>query len=109
MGKNGLLLFDFYPVELIDVLGFGVVVGFYLFCEEREEKGLEGEVAVEEAELLEDDFAALEAPGAFVLIEFFFHVAFDGGAAYDLALDGALDGQAGLLRGEFEEFIDERE
>jgi len=64
---------------------------------------------VEEAELLEHNFSALEAFGAFILVEFLFQVGFDFGLAGDLALYVALDGQAGLLRGKLEEFVDEGE
>ena len=80
VSQNRLLLVDVYPVEQVDGLGFGIVEGFNLLIEKREEKRLEVEVAVEEAELLEDDFSALETLGAFVLVEFFFQIAFDRGA-----------------------------
>ena len=105
VGEDRLLLFDAYPVEHVDGFGFGVVVGFDLLVEQGEEKGLEGEVAVEEAEFFEDDFAFLETLGALVLVEFLFEVAFDGGSGGELALDGGFDGQAGLLRGELDEFV----
>ena len=64
---------------------------------------------VEQAELLEHDFVALQALGALVFVEFFFEIAFDGGAGGELALDGALDGQAGFVGGELDELIDQRE
>ena len=83
VGQDGLLLFDVDPVEHVDGLGFGVVVGFDLLLEQREQKGLEGEVAIEQAEFLENDFASLEALGALVLVEFLVQVAFDGGAGGD--------------------------
>ena len=109
VGEDRLLLFDAYPVEHVDGLGFGVVVGFDLLVEKCEEKGLEGEVAVEEAEFFEDDFALLETLGALVLVEFLFEVGFDVGAGGELALDGGFNGQAGLLRGELDEFVDQGE
>ena len=102
VGQHRLLLLDVHPVEHVDGLGFGVVVGFDLLLEQRQQKGLEGEVAVQQAELLEDDFALLQALGALVFVEFLLQVAFHGGAGGELALDGALDGQAGLLRGELD-------
>ena len=97
------------PVEHVDGFGFGVVEGLDLLLEQRQQKGLEVEVAVEEAELLEDDFVALEAFCAPVVVEFLLEVAFDGGAGGELALDGALDGQTGLVGGELDEFVDEGE
>ena len=97
VGEHRLLLVELDPVEHVDGFGFGVVVGFDLLFEQREQKGLEGEVAVEEAELLEDDFALLHALGALVFVEFLFEVAFNGVAGGDLALDLALDGQAGFV------------
>jgi hypothetical protein len=109
VSQDRLLLFNVYPVEHVNGLGFGVVEGFDLLIEECEEKGLEGEVAIEQPEFLEHNFSALQALGAFVFVEFFLEVTFNGGAGGDLALDGALDGQAGLLGGEFEQFIDEGE
>jgi hypothetical protein len=98
VGQDRLLLLDVDPVQHVDGLGFGVVVGLDLLFEKRQQKGLEVEVAVEQAEFLEDDFAALEAFGALVLVELFFQIAFHFGAGGDLALDVALDGQPGLLR-----------
>ncbi len=104
-----LLLFGIDPVEQVHGLGFGVVVGFDLLLEERQQEGLELEVVVEEAEFLEHDFVALQALGALVLVEFFFEVAFHGGARGELALDGAFDGQAGFVGGEFDELVDQGE
>ena len=71
VGQHRLLLVDVDPVEHVDGLGFGVVVGLDLLFEQREQEGLEVEVAVEQAEFLEHDFAALQALGAFVFVEFF--------------------------------------
>jgi hypothetical protein len=70
VGEDGLLLVDIDPVEHVDGLGFGVVVGFDLLLEQGQQEGLEVEVAVEEAELLEDDFVALEAFGAWSSLNF---------------------------------------
>ncbi len=109
VGQHRLLLLDAHPVEHVDGLGLGVVVGLDLFLEQRQQEGLEGEVAVQQAEFLEYDFAALHALGALVFVELLFQIAFDGGAGGDLALDLALDGQAGLVGGEFDQLIDQRE
>ena len=109
VGEDRFLLVDVNPVEQEDGLAFGVVVGLDLLLEEGQEKGFEGEVAVQQAELFEHDFALLEALGAFVLLEFLVEVGFDGGAGGDLALDLALDGQAGLLGGKLDEFVDQAE
>ncbi len=61
---------------------------------------------VEEAEFFEDDFAALHALGVFILVEFFSQVFLDVGAGGEGTFDGVLDGKAGLVGGEFDEFID---
>ena len=108
VGEDRLLLVDVDPVEHVDGLGFGVVVGFDLLLEQGEQKGLEVEVAVEQAELLEHDFVALEAFGVLVVVEFFLEVALDGGAGGELALDRALDGQPGFIGGELDELVDQR-
>ena len=108
VGQHRFLLLDADPVEHVDGLGLGVVVGLDLLFEEGEEKGLQVEVAVQKAELLEDDFSLLETLCAFVLAELLIQVAFNGGASGDLALYLAFDGQAGLLRREFDEFVDQR-
>ena len=68
--QHRLLLVGVDPVEHVHGLGFGVVVGFDLFLEQRQQKRLELEVAVEQAELLEHDLVALQALGAFVFVEF---------------------------------------
>ena len=60
-------------------------------------------------EFLQHDFVALHALCAFVFIEFFVEIRFHGGAGGQLTLDRALDGQAGLIRGEFDQLIDQRE
>ena len=109
VGQHRLLLFDAHPVEHVNGLGLGVVIGFDLLLEQRQQKGLEGEVAVEQAELLEHDFIALQALGALILLEFLFQIAFDLGARGDLALDIALDGQAGLVGGELDQLINQAE
>ena len=108
MGEHWLLLVDVDPVKHVDGLGFGVVVGFDLLLEQREEKRLEVEIAVEHTEFLEHDFSALEAFCVLVVVEFFLEVAFDGSAGGELALDGAFDGQAGFGGGELDELVDER-
>ena len=51
VGEHRLLLVGIDPVEHVDGFGFGVVVGFDLFLEQRQQKRLELEVAVEQAEL----------------------------------------------------------
>ena len=108
VGQDGLLLVDVYPVKHVDGFGFGVVEGLNLLFEQRQEKGLEVEVAIEEAELLEDDFVALEAFCVLVVVEFFLEVALDLGAGRQLAFYCAFDGQTSLLGGEFDELVDER-
>ena len=109
VGQHRLLLLDVHPVEQVHGLGFRVVIGFDLLFEQREQKGFQLEVAVQQAEFLQDDFAALEAFCALILLEFLLQIAFHGCAGGDLTLDCAFDGQAGLLRGELEQFIDQRE
>ena len=109
VGEDRLLVIGTDPVEHIYGLGFGVVIGFDLLLEEYEQKRLELEIVIEEAEFLEDDFVALQALGAFILIELFFKVLFDGVAGSELALDGALDGQTGFVGGELDEHIDQGE
>jgi hypothetical protein len=61
VGQHRLLLLDVHPVQHVNGLGFGVVVGLDLLLEQRQQKGLEGEVAVQQAELLEHNLAALHA------------------------------------------------
>jgi hypothetical protein len=102
-----LLLFNVDPIKHENSLGFGVVIGFDLLLEQRQQEGLEGEIAVEHAELFEHNLAPLKALGAFVFVELFFQVAFDSGAVGDLALYVALDRQTGLLRGKFDQFINQ--
>ncbi len=80
VGQHRLLLLDVDPVEHVDGLGLGVVVGFDLLLEQRQQKGLEGEVAVEQAKLLEHDFVALEALCVLVFVELLLEVAFYRGA-----------------------------
>jgi len=64
--------------------------------------------AIDHAELLEHDFAALHALGALVFVELLPQVALDLGAGGDLALDLALDGQAGLFGRELDQLVDQR-
>ena len=99
MDEDGLLGFGIEPVEEVDGAGFGVVVASDLLFEEGEHEGLEVEVLVEEAEFLEDDFAALHAFGVFIFVELVVEVLFDGGAAGEGALDLLLEGQAGFVGG----------
>ena len=82
--QNRLLIVHAHPVQHIHGLGFGVVIRFNLLGEQSQQKGLEGKVAVQQAELLQHDLVALHALGAFVLIELFFEVPLHLGAAGDL-------------------------
>src|ERR1035441_4412805 len=91
MRKNRLLLVDVDPVEHVDSLGFGVVIGLDLLLEKGEQKGLKVEIAIEHAELFQDDFTALQALGSLIVLEFLIQIAFHGGTGRELALDGALD------------------
>lgn len=109
VGEHWLLLVDGYPVEHVNGFGFGVVVSLDLLLEQREEEGLEVEVFVEEAEFFQDNLALLQALGALIVVEALLEVGFHGGAAGEAALDLGLDGQAGFLRGELHELVDERE
>jgi hypothetical protein len=72
VGQHRLLLLDVHPVEHVHGLGLGVVVGLDLLLEQRQQKGLEVEVAIEQAELLEHDFVALQALGASSSLNFSF-------------------------------------
>ena len=87
MRQDRLLLVDTHPVQHVDSLGFGVIVGCDLLIEEGEQEGLEGEIVVEEAEFLEDDFTLLEAFGSLIFVEFLFQISFDHGAGGELTLD----------------------
>ena len=109
MGHHRLLLVGIDPIENVDGFGFGVVVGFDLFFEQRQQKRLQLKVAVEQAEFFKHDFIALETLGAFVLIKLSVEVTFNSGAGSEGALDGALDGQPGFIGGEFDEFVDKGE
>ena len=109
MGQHRFLLVDIDPVEHVDGLGFGVVVGLDLLFKQRQQKWLEREIAVKQAKLLEHNFVALEAFRILILIEFIFEVTLHCGAGGELALDGVLDGQPGLIGGEFDEFVDQQE
>ena len=109
VSQHRLLLLHIHPVQHGDGLGFGVVIGFDLFFEQLQQKGLEGEVAVQQAELLQHNLAALHAFGALVFLELLFEVAFHRGARGDLALDRALDGQPGFVGGKLDQLIDQRE
>ena len=109
VGKDGLLLLDRDPVKQGDALGFGVVIGLDLLLEQGEEEGFEIEIAVEKTELLEHDFAALHAFGAFVLVEFLLEVGFDISAGGELALDLAGGLETGFGGGEGGELVDKGE
>ncbi len=109
VGQHGFLLVDADPVEHIHGLGLGVVVGLDLLFQQGQQKGLEVEIAIEQSEFLEHDLAALHALGVLVVVELLIQIAFHGGAGGEPALDLALDGQAGLLRGELEQFVDQSE
>ena len=90
VGENRLLLVDGHPVEHVHGLGLGIVVGFDLLLEQGQQERLQVEVAVEQAELLQHDFAALQALGAFVFLELLVQVRLHGVARGELALDRAL-------------------
>ena len=101
VGEDRFLFVDIDPVEKVDGFRFRIVISLDLLFEQRQQKRLEIKVAIEEAEFLENDFAALHALGAFIFIELFAQIAFDCGPRGELALDVAFDGQAGLVGGEF--------
>jgi hypothetical protein len=82
-----------YPVEHIYGLGLVVVEASDLLCEQRDEEGTQVEVAIEQAELLEDDLGAFEPFGAFVFGKLLLQVAGDFVAGDELALDAVDDGQ----------------
>ncbi len=90
VGQNRLLLVDRHPVEHVHGLGLGVVIGLDLLLEQGQQERLQVEVAIEQAELLQHDFAALQALGALVLLEFLVQIRLDGVARGELALDRAL-------------------
>ena len=102
MSQHGFLLLDVDPIQHVNGLGFGVVVGLDLLLEQRQQKRLESEVAVQQAELLEHDLAALHALGALVFLELLFQIAFDRSPGSDLSLHSALDGQAGFVGGKLD-------
>ncbi len=74
VGQNRLLFLHADPVEHVHGLGLGVVIGFDLLLQQRQQKRLQVEVAVQQAELLEHDLVALQPLGSFILVEFLFEV-----------------------------------
>ena len=98
VGHHRLLLVGIHPVENVHGLGLRIVVGLDLFLQQRQQKGLQLKIVVQQAKLLQDDLIALQPLGALVFIEFLIEVALDCGARREGALDGALDGQAGFVR-----------
>ena len=104
-----LLLVGIDPVQHVHGLGLRVVISLDLLLQQRQQKRLELKVAVEQAKFLQHDLIALQSLGALVLVEFFVEIALHCGARGEGALHGALDRQAGLLRGELDELVDQRE
>ena len=92
VGQHWFLLLNVHPIQHVNSLVLGVVVGLDLLLEQRQQKGFEGEVAVQQAKLFEHDLIALQAPGALILLELPLEVIFHGCAGDDLALHLALDG-----------------
>ena len=105
VGEHRLLLLNVHPIQHIYGLVLGVVIGLDLLFEQRQQKRLEGEVAVQQAELFEHDLIALQAPRALVLLELPLEVIFHGCAGSDLALHLTLDGQPGFVGGKLDERI----
>ena len=105
VGHDRLLLFHGHPVEQVDGFCFGIVVAGDFFSQERDEESLQIEIARKQAEFLQHQFRTAQALGVFVV-----HVLGEEGddlvAAGQLAFHFMLDGQAGLLAVEFQNFID---
>ena len=105
VGHDRLLLLHGHPVEQVYGFCFGIVVAGYFFSQERDEEGLQIEIAREQAEFFEHQFRAAQAFGVLVV-----HMLGEEGddlvAAGQLAFDFMFDGQAGLLAVEFQNFID---
>src|ERR1700679_876513 len=97
MGHHRLLLVDGHPVEEVHLLGLVVVEAGDLLGEQAEQEGPHLEALVEQAELLEHQFAALHAFGALVLVELLAQFGVNCFARDEVALYGGLDGQQRVL------------
>ena len=104
--EDGLLLVGLDPVEHVDGLGFVVVVAGDLLGEQADEEGAQVEVAVQQAELLQDDFRSLQPLGALVFFEALLQVLAYFVACDQPALDVRHAGQGGIGRGEGHDLVD---
>ena len=100
-----LLLLDRHPVEQIHLLGFVVVEAGNLLGEQAQEERPHLEALVEQAKLLEHEFAALHALGALVLVELLAQFGVDGGAGDEPALHRALDLEVGVFADEVQDLV----
>ena len=73
--QHRLLFVDAHPIQQIDGLGFGVVVGLDLLLQQGQQKRLQVEIAIKKAEFLEHDFAALHAFGILIFVELLVQIA----------------------------------
>ena len=106
VGEDGLLVFGGDPIEEVHGFGLVVVEAGDLLGEELEEEGAEVEVAVEQAELFEDQLGALHALGVLVFVELLAEIRGDFGAGDEAALDGVKRGQVGVFADELGDLVD---
>jgi hypothetical protein len=84
------------PVEQIYSLRFAVVVRGDLLIEQLDEEGLQMEILIDEAKLLEDDFGPLHPFGVLV-VHFPKEILLDFGTRGEVWLHLVLDGQLGVF------------
>ena len=90
------------PVEQIDGLRLAVVVRGNLLVEQLDQKRLQMEIRVDQAEFLQHDFRPLHALRVFVVVHFFQEILLDFRARGQVRLHFVLDGQFGVFRGKLE-------
>ena len=105
VSHHRLLLFHGHPVEQVHGFCFGIVVAGHFFPQEGNQKRFQIEVARQQAKFFQHKFRPPQALGVLV-VQVLGEKGNDLIAAGQFALDFPLDGQAGLLAVEIENFVD---
>ncbi len=106
MRHHGALLLRLDPVQQIHGAGLGIVEAGHLLSEQAQQKGLQVEVAVQQAELLEHQLGTFLALGAFVLVHLLAQDAADLFAGVDHALDRLVVGEMRVLADKSENAVE---
>ena len=105
MRHDRLLLFNGHPVEQIHGFGFRIVVTGDFLAQQGDQKRFEIELARQQAKFFQHQFGAAQALGVFV-VQVLGEIGDDLIAAGEFALHLFLDGKAGLLAVEIQNFVD---